>query len=168
MADKYQTLDTTTGKRKLVEGTVTSTGVAQAGDIVALDAAGKLDISLLPVGVAADVKLVTVSTGVTLAAGDYVNFWDNTGEEVRLADHSNNRPAHGFVLAGYTAGQTATVYFEGANTALSGLTPGARQYLDTNGDATETPKTTGLHQLLGVAISATEINTDIQDCITIS
>ena len=122
---------------------------------------------LMPVGVIADVKVAEASE--TLAAGDYVNFWNDGGtEKVRLADQSNDRPAHGFVLVAVTATNNATVYFEGANTGLTGRTPGARQYLSTNGDVTETPQTTGLHQLLGVAISATEVNTDIQDCITIS
>ena len=66
------------------------------------------------------------------------------------------------------ANANATIYFEGANDDLSGLTPGARQYLSTAGGRTQTVPTTGLLQCLGIAISATEINTDISEEIVLS
>jgi len=166
MADRYVAL--VGGKRSLVEGTVSSTGVAEAGDVVALDATGKLDPSLLPTGAGPDTAAIVVSDAAGLSAGDYVNIFDDTGAAVRLADNSNGRPAHGFVLSAFADAATALVYFEGPNTALAGLTVGARQYLDTAGATTETPVavTSGdIHQFLGVAISATAINTDIEDCI---
>lgn len=166
MADRYQTL--VGGKPTLIEATVASAGVGDAGEIVALDAAGKLDVTVLPVGVGPDVALITVSEAAGLSAGDYVNIFESTGAKVRLADNSNGRPAHGFVKAAHADAATATVFFEGPNDDLSGLTVGARQYLDTAGGATETPLavTSGdLHQYLGTAISATAINTDIEDCI---
>lgn len=166
MADRYQTL--IGGKRELVEGTVSSTGVAEAGDVIALDATGKIDPSLLPTGAGPDVASIVVSDASGLSAGDYINIFDDTGSAVRLADNSNGRPAHGFVLSAFADAATALVYFEGPNTSLSGLTVGSRQYLDTAGGVTETPVavTSGdLHQYLGLAISATAINTDIEDCI---
>ena len=46
MADKYMSLNN--GKRTLVEATDTSTGAADAGEIVALNSAGQIDASMLP------------------------------------------------------------------------------------------------------------------------
>lgn len=109
----------------------------------------------------------TLPTSQNLAAGDYVNLYDNGGTlTARLADNSNGRPAHGFVNAATTSPANAIVIFEGANANRTGLTPGARQYLGTAGQSTETPVTTGTHQFLGVAVSATSINTDISEEIT--
>lgn len=162
MANKY--LGLIAGKMNNIEATVVSAGAGDAGEIVALDASGKIDVSVLPNGIGADVKVMVTSEN--LSAGDYVNIYDNSSvPTARLADQSNSRPAHGFVIAATTSPASATIYFEGANTNLSGLTIGARQYLSTVGGTTETPQTTGIHQLLGIAVSATEINTDIEDCI---
>jgi hypothetical protein len=164
MANRYQTL--VSGESKLVEATVTSAGAGDAGEIVALDGSGRLDPSVMPVGIGADVKVL--ATSENLAAGDYVNIYDDSGTpKARLADQSNGRPAHGFTKAATTSPANATIYFEGSNSDLSGLTPGARQYLGTVGSPTETPQTTGLHQFLGIAISATEINTDIDDHVVL-
>jgi len=171
MADRYLRLDQ--GKIKQLEATVVSTGASEAGDIPALDGTGKLDPSVLPVGVGADVKLLEADEA--LSAGDYVNIFDDGGtEKVRLADNSNGREAHGFVLDAFSAAATATVYFEGSNTALAGLTAGERQYLGTAGDVISTPLDNNdvanagkIHQLLGTAIDSTTVNTDIDDCISL-
>lgn len=165
MAKKY--LELLNGKKATKEATVQSTGVSQAGDIVALDSTGKLDPSVMPVGVAADVKVAAASED--LVGGNYVNFWNDSGvEKVRLADFSNGRDAHGFVKASHLTGSNATVYFEGPNDDLSGLTPGARYYLDSAGGVTSTPKATGLHQFVGVAVDVNTVNTDIDDCIVLN
>lgn len=158
MADKYIAIGTS-GKREEVEATVTSAGVANAGDIVALNSAGELDPSLFPTGLGEDVKSLTAE--VPLSAGDFVNINPATGE-VRLADNSNNRPAHGFVLDAAAAAATVNVYFEGGNTALTGLTPGTPYFLDTAGNVTATPPTaTGeILQCLGIATDATSINVE--------
>ena len=169
MADKYIKL--LGGKLTSVEATVVSLGAAQAGDIVALDPTGKIDVSLLPVGVGPDVKILEASEA--LSQGAYVNIFNDGGtEKVRLADNSNGRDAHGFVKAAFAATNNATVFFEGANEDLSGLTPGQRVYLGTSGGIITTPldpdvDTGKIHQLLGTAISATEVNTDIADCISL-
>lgn len=165
-AKKYLNLNTTTGRTETKSATVVSAGVANDGDIVALDSTGKIDVTVLPIGVGPDVK--TVETTENLVGGKYVNFFNASGTtKVRLADASNDRPAHGFVKNAYTTGQNSIVYFEGPNDDLSSLTPGKRQYLDTAGGTTETPRTTGLHQLLGVAVDDTTINTDIDDEIVL-
>ncbi len=159
------------GKLTQVEATVVSTGAADAGEIVALDSSGKIDVSVLPTGVGPNVKLVLASEAI--GAGKYVNIYDNGGTpNVRLADNSNGREAHGFVKDAVASAANATVYFEGTNDDLSSLTPGARQYLGTAGGVTATPPTFAggatIHQLVGSAISATEIDTDIDDCIVLA
>lgn len=159
------------GKLTQVEATVVSTGAADAGEIVALDSSGKIDVSVLPTGVGPNVKLVLASEAI--GAGKYVNIYDNGGTpNVRLADNSNGREAHGFVKDAVASAANATVYFEGTNDDLSSLTPGARQYLGTAGGVTATPPTFAggatIHQLVGSAISITEIDTDIDDCIVLA
>ena len=167
MADRYKTLNN--GKDTMVEATDTSTGVAEAGDIVALGTDGKLDPSLLPVGVGPDVKIAEADEA--LSAGDYVNFFDDGGTvKVRLADNSNGREAHGFVLDAFSAAANATVFFEGPNTAAPAGTAGQRAYLGTAGSVITTPldpatEAGKIHQLLGTYIDTNEINTDIDDCV---
>jgi len=169
MADKY--LRQNSGQIAEVEATVVSTGAPEAGDIPALDSTGKLDPSVMPVGVVADTKSVVSSEN--LAAGDFVNVYNNSGTlNVRKADASNGRRAHGFVLAGVTSPAAATVYLEGTNTQLSGLTVGGTYYISgaTAGAATATaPSTTGyIVQEIGVALSATEISFEAQMPITLA
>lgn len=162
MAKKY--IELLNGKLANKEATVASAGAANSGEIVALDSTGKIDVSVLPVGVGPDVKLL--ETSEDLLAGQYVNIFDVSGTpKVRLADASNGRDAHGFVKEAYLSGATATVYFEGPNDDLSALTVGGRCYLNTAGTVTQSPRSTGIHQFLGIAVTATEINTDIDDCI---
>ena len=165
MAQKFQTLES--GKRKLKEAVAISTGVSDAGKIPALGSAGRFDLSMMPVGIAPDVKILEASEDIS--AGKYVNIYNDGAFKVRLADNSNGREAHGFVKDAITSGETATIYFEGANTALTGLNAGDC-YLGTAGDVIQVPlneqtETNKLHQFLGTAISATEANTDIGESI---
>lgn len=159
------------GKITQVEATVVSAGAGDAGELVALDSSGHLDVSVLPTGVGPNVKLILASEDI--GAGKYVNIYNNAGtENVRLADNSNSREAFGFVLDAVTTGNMATVYFEGTNNDLGGLTPGARVYLGTAGGVTATPPTFAggatIFQLVGNAISATEVDTDIDDLIVLA
>ena len=169
MADKYQGL--ISGREQMVEGQVASTGVAEAGKIVALDGSGKLDLSVLPSGVGPLVILVVASEAIS--AGKYVNIWDNVGTaNVRLADSTNDRPAHGFVKDAVLIAGTATVYLRtGVNDDLTGLTPGARVYLDAAGGVQLTaPSIAGgdvIHQFLGIAQTASVQVVDIEDEIVL-
>ena len=162
MAEKF--INLVSGHLEENEGLVTSAGAADAGKIPALDGSGKLDITLMPTGIGADVASLTATED--LSAGDYVNIHSGG---VRLADNSNSRDAHGYVKAAVTTGNPATVYFEGANDGLTGLTVGARYYLGTAGNATATPPTSAggaqISQFLGYAISTTAVNTDIDDYV---
>lgn len=162
MAKKY--IELSNGKLANKEATVASAGAANSGEIVALDSTGKIDVSVLPVGVGPDVKLL--ETTEDLLGGQYVNVFDVSGTaKVRLADASNGRDAHGFVKEAFLTGATAVVYFEGPNDDLTGLTVGGRVYLNTAGSVTQSPRSTGIHQFLGVAVSPTEVNTDLDDFI---
>jgi len=99
-----------------------------------------------------------------LAAGDLVHVWPNAGvSNARKADASaTGKRARGYVLSAVASGATATVYFEGRNDQLSGLTPGSDLYLSptTPGRVTATvPTGTGqVVQPVGVAINATTMN----------
>ena len=129
MADKY--IYTNGGVLTEREATVVSTGASEAGDIVALDNTGRLDNSVLPVGIGADTAVIEASEN--LAAGDFVNIWNDSGVvKVRKADATTaGKQAHGFVLASVTATDPATVYFEGSNTQAGGTLVGGEVYLST-------------------------------------
>ena len=167
MAQKFQIL--LDGKAKLKEATVTSTGASNAGEIRALDSTGKLDASVLPVGVGPDVKIIEASEDI--GAGDYVNIWNDGGTaKVRLADNSNGRAAHGWVQSQALTGELATIYFEGPNDAAPVGVVGQRAYLGTGGGVLTTALnptlvSNVLHQFLGIYVDTTTINTDIDDCI---
>jgi len=98
-----------------------------------------------------------------LAAGDLVNIWDDSGTpKARLADASANKQADGFVLADVDSGDPATVYGQGINDQVSGLTGGIEQYLSASvpGGVTVTAPTASgnLVQRVGKAFSATALD----------
>ncbi len=168
-AKKY--LSHVAGRIQEVAAIVISAGAVDDGKIVALDAAGKLDNSVMPVGIGADTA--TIQASENLAAGDFVNIWNSAGARVRKADAATaGKEAVGFVLSAVTSGQNATVYFEGQNTQKTGLTIGARQYLSatTPGATTETAPSASdaVVQYLGHAISATAISAEIEDGIILA
>lgn len=168
MADK--TLQLKNNVTTEVEGITASAGAADAGKIPALGPDGRFDDSLLPAGIGADTKIYPASE--VLAAGDYVNIWDDAGTaKVRKADASatnGGKRAHGFVRSGVgTIGSDATVYFEGPNSSLSGLTPGATYVLSHTAPGGVVPLASGttmpghILQVLGVATDVSEINAEI-------
>ena len=140
-------------------GVQTSAGAANSGDLVSLDDTGRIDNSMMPVGIGADTATITASE--TLAAGDWVNVWNDSGAKVRKADATAaGKEVHGFVLAAVTSGNPATVYFEGTNTQVTGQTPGP-VYLQTTagaGGATIPSASGNVVQQIGVAVSATAVN----------
>jgi hypothetical protein len=158
MADKY--IRNNSGTLTEKEATVVSAGAGDAGEIVALDNTGRLDQSVMPVGIGPDVSQITASEA--LAAGDFVNVYNNSGTaNVRKADATTaGKQAHGYVLAAVDNGDPATVYFEGSNTQVSGATPGPVFLATSAGGFTSTaPSASGnVVQRLGVAVSGTEIN----------
>lgn len=128
---------------------------------VKLDGSGKLDVTVMPTGIGADTASILASEA--LAAGDLVNIYNNAGTaNIRKADASaSGKEAHGFVLSAVSSGASGTVYFEGTNTQVTGLTPGV-QFLSasTPGKSTTTaPSSSGnVVQIVGIATSATALN----------
>ena len=136
-----------------------SAGAGDAGKIPALDAAGRLDTSMMPTGIGADTALIQASEN--LANGDLVNVHNSGGARVRKADATSaGKEAHGFVLAAVTSGNNATVYFEGSNSGVTGLTPGPQFLSTTAGTATATaPSGSGnIVQRVGFATAAAALN----------
>jgi hypothetical protein len=143
-----------TGAPTEIAANDTSAGAGDAGKLVALNASGLIDNSMLPAPTGDGT--ITADASENLSAGNFVNIFDDGGTiAVRLADNSNGRQADGFVLSPVTSGNPATVYgISQINTGLSGLTLGARYFLGTAGGVTATVPSAGagvLVQTLGVA-----------------
>lgn len=167
---KFITRDASSG-RLVEEATLaTSPGATAAGRVPHLDADGKLDASFMPSGVGADSFAVVASEA--LAAGAFVNLWNDAGAlRARNADGTTTGfAADGFVRQAVAAGATAQVFFEGQNNQLTGLTVGATYYLAAGGGVTSTAPTGAgkTHQLLGKAVSATTIATEIGEPIDLA
>lgn len=98
-----------------------------------------------------------------VANGKFVNIWSTGGAaKARLAGVADDtKPADGFVTTGGATGATVTVRPLGqVNDALTLLTPGAKQWLAAAGGVVDVRPTSGWLQLLGKAVSATEIFTE--------
>ena len=136
--------------RKIVQGsgiTISSTGADSGTGDVTINATGGV------VG-------TDFTASEDLAAGDLINIFNDSGTpKARLADASSSKQADGFVLEDVTSGDPATVYSEGLNDQVSGMTGGVEQYLSASvpGGITATPPTGSGHlvQRVGKAFSAT-------------
>lgn len=144
-----------------VQAKDSSAGAGDAGKIVALDAAGRVALNMMPAGVGPENQSVMASE--TIADGDFVSLHDVSGTlKARKADATDNtKLAHGYVLVGGASGSMLDVFFDAANTACTGLTAATRYFLSatTPGKPTTTPPSgTGkVVQELGMAFSATTI-----------
>lgn len=141
----------------LPKPTVTIGGTtAEEGKWAMLDPNGRWDISLMPVGIGAEVTI-----DVTLEAVAAGTFCTIASTGIRLADNSAAaKNAVGFVLSTFASAASATMYgISSKNTALSGLTKGTKYYLGTAGGTTATAPTTNnsFVQPLGIAESSTEM-----------
>lgn len=170
--NRYLNRDATTGRLRELLAAQVSTGPTDANRIVALAADGKLDPSLLPASVANVVTVVEANE--ELEPGEFVYVFDDAGTPktaLAVAGVGGN-PALGYVLDHWYAADMAVVFLSGLDSALSGLTPGQRVYLsDTVPGAPKTTPVTGagkLHQFLGRAVSATELNFDPDDEIELA
>lgn len=61
----------------IVNAKIISAGAADSGKLPQLDATGRVDSSVLPVGIGADTAAIVASE--ILAAGDLINVWNNVG-----------------------------------------------------------------------------------------
>ena len=156
----------------VLDGTIINTSVTSSPNKTAkLDASGKLDISVMPTGIGADTAVIVASEA--LAAGDLVNIWNNGGTaNVRKADaNSSGKEAQGFVLSAVAALASATVYFEGTNNQCTGLAPGLQFLSITTAGKTQATAPTGtgkVVQRVGFATSATAMNFDGGDPIVLA
>ena len=167
MASKFLAL--VSGRIREIAATVSSSGVSDDGKVVALGTDGRLDLSLMPVGLGADTK--TIAASEALNAGDLVNIWNSGGFKVRKADATAaGKEANGFVLANVSNGANALVYLEGTITGLSAINP-TRMYLSTvAGVATDTPPSGSgnVVQYIGNGVSTTEITFEPTDGIILA
>ena len=162
MTDKYVRRDATTGLNTETLPAIIG-GIAQAGQIGALGADGRWDESMMPIGIVADSQVALGAEALT--AGDYV-YLNATGEIARASAASGGNPATGFVLESSLTGIANRIYFEGRNTAHTGLVIGSRYYLSDTvpGGIRVTPIASGagkIHQQIGSAVLVTEMNTQI-------
>jgi len=171
MVDKV--LQRVAGKLQQYTPVTTSAGAADSGKIPALGPDGKFDSSMYNAGSGVQTQPVLASEAI--GAGKFVNLYANAGViNCRLADNSNSRPAHGFVLAAVASAAVAAVHdLDAMNTGMTGLTVGADYYLGTAGgvitpalDATTATAGT-IDQKLGYAKSATELDTDDYDYVVL-
>ncbi len=149
------------GENVQVIPNTTSAGAADASKMIQLDAAGKIDPTLLTTGLGGEDYTMTAFE--TLAAGDLVNVFDDAGTfKLRKADATDTtKRAHGFVQAGIAGAASGIVRLgNGVITGKTGLTGNTRYYLSeiTPGAITPTaPSTAGnLIQHVGTPKSATE------------
>jgi len=151
-------------RQELAAGKSSSTGATDADVVICANSQGKLDESFLPVGIGADVGNIVASENLT--AGDVVNVWDDAGTfKVRKAVATGvATSAMGFVKGSFSSGQTASVYFEGSNANVTGLSAG-RLFLSasTPGAVTNTAPTGAgnIVQEVGFSTTTTSFNFQI-------
>lgn len=169
-AKKYISL--VLGRFQEVIATIVSAGAGSDGALVALNASGQLDPSVMPPGIGANTVAALASEA--LAANDLVNVYDNVGvATVRKADATvAGKECNGFVKAAFASAAMATVYTSGnVMTGLAGLTTGARQYLAITAGAriAVAPSASGnVVQKIGDAMSATSIAFEPEEPITLA
>lgn len=148
MANKYLSA-TTAGALQEVEATVTSAGAGDAGKIVGLNASGLIDDTCLPTS-----SSTTMTASENIVAGDLINIWNSSGVKIRKADASAGIQADGYALEAISTSASGAVNLgNGNNTFVSGLTVGARYFLDDAGGVTTTAPTGSgdIVQYIGVA-----------------
>lgn len=169
MADKYLRRDAVTGVTTETEATDVSAGVLDAGEVVALNAAGEIDATMLPANIGVTQK--SVIAAVALTANDLV-YVDGAGDADLASAAVAGNATCGFAATTVIALDPVVVLFEGVVSGFVGLTPGARQYLDDTvpGGIVSVPVSgTGkLHQFIGKAISTTEILFEPDDAILLA
>lgn len=151
------------GAKEEYSGITTSAGAGSSGEIPALDSAGKLDSSMMPVGLGTD--SITLTAGETLTSGNFV-YINSSGQVMKADSTAIAKKAVGYVLVGVASASSCTVYFDDSNTALSALTVGATYYLSaTAGAVTPTAPTTSgqIVQEVGVATSTSTIHVGIKE-----
>lgn len=152
---------------KLKEIFASNTSAANA--IGAMDATGRFDISMMPVGVGAEV--VVCPAFEALVAGDFVNLFLSGGviKAQKASAVNNTKPAKGFILTSQpTPGANCTVFLiSNINTAVSGLAIGTEYFLSstvpggfTDNTATILATNGAILQSLGIATAVDKLPFD--------
>ena len=172
MAEKFLEHDGA-GAARENEGLIISAGVGDAGKIIALDAAGLIDQTMMPVGIGADIALL--ATSEDLSAGDFVNvYYLLDVATVRKADATvTGKEVTGFVLAATISPANAIVYSGGINTQLTILATnvGKMHFLDTTagGITVTSPSGTGnIVQKIGRSVGTNAISFDATNPIELA
>lgn len=144
----------------LSEVRATQVGGAGAEEkIPALDNAGRLAVSMMPTGIAPEVKVGNAFEAIAANALVYIK---SDGTVANATAAVSGHYAKGWSQSAVSTGQPVTVQFEGTMTGLSGLTIDATYFLSSTvaGGITATAPTGSgtLWQEIGTAISATELN----------
>ena len=156
--------ETTGGFDEVTPKTV-SAGASDAGKLFVPDSSGKWDESLLPNTDGAR----AIMASEALSAGDFVNVFADSGTpKLRRADAGSIATrAHGFVKTAAAVGETVKFYESGPAAGFTDLTVGATYFLSdaAPGEVTDTAPAASGHiaQVVGVAVSATEIQVDISE-----
>lgn len=153
-------LSLVSGIQTMIVPNIVSAGSSDSGKVVALNASGSIDMTMMPSGIGANTASATASA--TITASMLVNIYNNAGVlAVRPADSTAvGSECNGYCPAGITSATSGTVYLgAGIVAGLTGLTIGSSYYLGTIGAATLTsPSTAGnIVQFVGKAISATTL-----------
>lgn len=164
-APRYLRLNDTSKKKEEGLAIKSTAGVADAEKIVSTDDEGFIDPSFIR-----DSEVIIREASEALDARDFVNIWDDLGTaKARKADASAaSTRAHGIVVDSFLSGANATIISEGKVGGFTGLTMGEPVFLSlTAGEITQTPPTAAgeIWQVLGHAISATEIRLEIGEVI---
>lgn len=134
-------------------------GSGNENKVPALGTDGRLAASMLPTGVAPEVK---VGNAFENLAANALVYFKTDGTVANATAAVSGKYATGWVSGAVTAGDPATVQMEGSITGLTGLTIGAPYFLSSTtagGITTTAPTASGtLWQQVGVALSATELN----------
>ena len=155
MADKYLQINDSTGAVE-EKAPVATGGSGSENRIPATGSDGRLHSSLLPVGIAPEVK---VGNAFETIAEKALVYFKSDGTVANASNVSGGHYAQGWAANGGTAGDPITVNFEATITGLTGLTPEGMCFLGAAGAITQTVITGAgtLFQEVGVAISATEL-----------
>lgn len=157
---KYLAINDVNGSPEERNAITASTGAPDGLKIVATNASGRFDESLMPLGVGADAQSATASEAI--GAAKLVNFHEGAGGilSIRLADASNGREAQAFTKSAIANGAVGLVFMEGQIEGLTGLAIATRYYLGLAGNVTDIPPTTSGHilQHIGNTLVADELN----------
>ena len=166
MTNKFLTL-LADGATHLVAAISSSGGIVDKEKIVATNAEGTIDITLLPTGL--DTSAENMLAAESISAGDFINIFEDQGtRKVRLADAANLRPAHGFVLTNLALGDSGSIYTAGVNSQLTNLVPGRKYFLNIVPGAIIpliNLVSGNLVQSLGTAISSTQLRFEFDEPI---